>query len=148
MTTLSRRELPFTQAVWLSLMVAAAVVRAGEGPKDTFDVRDYGAKGDGAMLDTAAINKAMDACAKAGGGQVLLPPGRYLSGTVHLRSHVTLFLAAGARLLGTTNLAQYQQPSVPSYMPEARWGKWHRGLLVGDDVEDVTVCGQGVLGGR
>ena len=90
----------------------------------------------------------MKACATAGGGQVLAPPGRYLSGTIHLRSHVSLFLSAGAVLAGTTNLSDYQAPSVPSYMPEARWGKWHRGLLVGDSVEDVTIAGDGVIDGN
>src|SRR5207302_1269998 len=146
MMQLKSRDFQLSRILWMSLLLGASGTRGGQGY--TFDVRDYGAKGDGTTLDTAAINQAMNACTEAGGGQVLLPPGRYLSGTVHLRSHVTLFLAAGARLLGTTNLAQYQQPSVPSYMPEARRGKWHRGLLVGEEVEDVTICGQGVLDGR
>jgi hypothetical protein len=114
----------------------------------TFDVRSYGARGDGATLDTEAINRAIAACADAGGGQVLVPPGRYLSGTIHLRSHLTLYLAAGATLVGTTNLALYQPPEVPSFMPEARWGKWHRGLIVGENAEDVTIAGPGVLDGN
>ena len=65
-----------------------------------FSVRAYGALGDGKALDTAAINKAVEACAEAGGGQVRFPPGRYLSGTVHLRSNVALFLDAGTTLVG------------------------------------------------
>jgi hypothetical protein len=113
-----------------------------------FNIRDYGAKGDGAALDTASINQAIEACAKSGGGQVLLPPGRYLSGTVALKSHVTLYLEAGAALVGTTNLGQYLQPDVPSFMTEAKWGKWHRGLIVGENVEDVTIAGQGVIDGN
>jgi len=113
-----------------------------------FDVRSYGAKGDGVTLDTAAINQAIEACSSGGGGQVLLPPGRYLSGTVHLRSHITLFLSAGATLLGTTNLDRYDQPTIPSFMPEAKWGKWHRALIVGEDLQDVTIAGQGVINGN
>ncbi len=113
-----------------------------------FNVRDFGATGDGNNLDTAAINRAMDACAAAGGGQVRFPPGRYLSGTVHLRSRVVLFLEAGATLVGTTNLAQYQQPTLPAFMPEARWGKWHRALVLGENVEDVTIAGQGTIDGN
>src|SRR2546430_1208553 len=62
------------------------------------NVRDFGAKGDGRKLDTEAINRAVATCSAQGGGKVLLPPGRYRSGTVHLRSHVTLFLDAGASL--------------------------------------------------
>ncbi|MBI4323802.1 MAG: right-handed parallel beta-helix repeat-containing protein [Chloroflexi bacterium] len=112
-----------------------------------FNVCDHGATGDGATVDTLAINRAVDAAA-AGGGQVLFPPGRYLSGTVHLRSRVTLFLDAGATLVGTTNLTQYRQPTPPSFLPEARWGKWHRALILGEGVEDVTITGQGVIDGN
>jgi len=113
-----------------------------------FNIRAYGAAGDGTSLDTAAINDAIQACSRVGGGQVLFPPGRYLSGTIHLQSGVTLFFDAGARLIGTTNLAQYQQPAPPDFMAEARWGKWHRGLIVGENVEDVTLAGPGVIDGN
>ena len=85
-----------------------------------FSVRDYGAVGDGKALDTAAINKALEACAAAGGGQVRLPPGRYLSGTVHLKSNVVLFLDAGATLVGSPDLDQYQHYAAPPGTPEAR----------------------------
>ena len=51
-----------------------------------FDVRHFGAVGDGRTLDTVALNKAIVACSAAGGGCVLLPPGKYLSGTVRLKS--------------------------------------------------------------
>ncbi len=113
-----------------------------------FNIRDRGATGDGLTLDTAAINQAIEACAEAGGGQVLFPPGRYLSGTVRLRSRVTLYFDAGATLVGTTNLTQYLQPAPPSFMPEARWGKWHRGLIIGEDLDDVTLAGPGVIDGN
>jgi len=116
--------------------------------RDVFDVRDYGAAGDGKTLDTEAINKAIDACATAGGGRVLLKPGRYLCGTLHLESHVTLFLEAGAALVGTEILGLYEQPKVPGYMPEARWGKWHRGLILGHGVEDIGIAGQGIIDGN
>ena len=114
----------------------------------TFSVLDYGAKGDGTTLDTSAINQAIAACGEAGGGQVLLPPGRYLTGTLHLTNHLTLFLAAGATLVGTTNLALYQQPVAPSFMPEARFGKWHRALIAGSGLNDVTIAGFGVINGN
>lgn len=113
-----------------------------------FNVREFGATGNGHTLDTAALQAAIEACAQAGGGQVWLPPGRYLSGTLHLRSRVTLWLDAGARLIGTTNLAEYRQPAPPAFMPEARWGKWHRGLLVGEELEDLTLAGPGVIDGN
>lgn len=114
----------------------------------TFNVRMHGALGDGKTLDTRAINEAISACSKAGGGQVFFPAGRYLSGTIRLQSHVTLHLDAGARIIGTADLTQYEQPGVPDFMPEAKWGKWHRALLLGENVEDVTISGSGMIDGN
>jgi polygalacturonase len=113
-----------------------------------FNVMDHGAKGDGVASETAAINKAIEAASAAGGGQVLIPAGRFLSGTVKLRSDIALFLDAGATLVGTTNLSEYYQPTPPSGTPEARWGKWHRALLVGENVENVTIAGPGAIDGN
>nr|NIO42310.1 glycoside hydrolase [Burkholderiales bacterium] len=118
------------------------------GTPGVFNIRDFGAVGDGTTLDTPAIHKAIEACAATGGGQVMLPPGRYLSGTVHLKSHVTLFFEAGATLVGTTDLDQYQHPKIPDFMPEAKWGKWHRALILGDGLEDIAIAGQGVIDGN
>ncbi len=131
-------------AVGLIILAQTAIsIAAG-----VFNVSDYGAAGDGKTLDTAAIQKAIDACAKADGGQVLMPPGKYLSGTVHLKSNVTLFLEAGARLIGTANLDKYQYPIPPASMPEAKWGKWHRAMILGDGVENIAIAGQGVIDGN
>jgi len=143
-----RRALTIT----CSLLFTAALTAESRGTtaaeRGIFDVRDCGAVGDGKTLDTAAINKAIEACAQAGGGQVRLTPGRYLSGTVHLKSHVTLFLEAGAVLVGTPDLDQYQHPTVPDFMPEAKWGKWHRALILGDGLGDIGIAGQGVIDGN
>lgn len=133
------------------LLVAGAPANAAEDPATSpgiFNVRIYGAIGDGVSLDTAAIQQAIDACAAAGGGQVRIPPGRYLSGTVHLKSRITLFLDAGATLVGTTNLNAYQHPTPPAFLPEARWGKWHRALILADGVEDIAIGGTGVIDGH
>lgn len=133
-------------AVWLTVLVVAANVASRAAA--VFDVRQHGAAGDGITPDTAALNAAVEACARSGGGQVRFPPGRYLSGTVHLRSGVTLWFEAGATLVGTTNLAAYHQPAPPAFMPEAGWGAWHRGLIVGEGVEDIALAGPGVIDGN
>jgi hypothetical protein len=136
---------PFCVATAGLMLVAEAAVASAAG---VYDVRDYGAAGDGKTLDTPAINKAIEACGAAGGGQVRFPPGRYLSGTVHLKSRVTLFLEAGARLVGTTDLDQYQQPTPPASLPEAKWGKWHRAMILGEGIEDIAIAGGGVIDGN
>src|SRR5690348_6472302 len=72
----------------------------------SFNVRDFGAVGDGRAIDTPAVNRAIDAAAAAGGGTVWFPPGHYLCYTIRLKSHVTLAIDAGA-----TVVAADQPPS-------------------------------------
>ncbi len=109
-----------------------------------FDVRDHGAKGDGRTKDTAALQSAVEACAKAGGGTVYLPPGTYLSGTVVLKDNVTFHLEAGATLLGSTDLADYTHQPGPPRTGDAN-GKH---LLFARDAENVTLSGSGRIDGQ
>jgi polygalacturonase len=103
-----------------------------------FDVRDFGAAGDGKTLDTARINAAVEACSGSGGGVVTLPPGNYLSGTVILRSNVVLHLAAGATLLGSTNLKDYVDNPVTGT----------RHLIFARGAENIGVVGPGRIDGQ
>jgi len=139
--------IPRTYRSALIIIFTAAQI-AIAGTLGVFDVREYGAAGNGSTLDTPAINKAIEACSAAGGGQVLLPPGKYLSGTVHLKSNVTLFLEAGATLIGTQDLDRYQYPKIPEFMPESKWGKWHRALILASGLENITIAGQGIIDGN
>jgi hypothetical protein len=132
----------------LALALLTVVLPRSAIGENTFNIRTFGTKGDGHTPDTAAIQAALDACRDEGGGQVVFSAGHYLSGTIHLRSKVALWFEAGATLVGTTNLNEYRQPAVPDFMPEARWGKWHRALLLGENVEHVTVAGPGVIDGN
>jgi hypothetical protein len=146
----SRWHRTLREAIWLILATGLLIVphRTLAAQAGVFNIRDYGATGDGKTLDTAALNKAVAACAEAGGGQVRVPPGRYLSATIHLKSHVTLYLEPGARLVGAPDPNLYQHPTVPDFVPEARWGKWHRALLLADGQEDITLAGAGVIDGN
>lgn len=132
----------------LALLILAMVQPGLRAATAAFDVREHGAVGDGKASDTAALQRALDACASAGGGQVRVPPGRYLCGTLRIRSHTTLLVEPGARIVGTTNLTEYQHPKPPEYLPEAKWGKWHRALLLAEDAEDITLAGGGVIDGN
>lgn len=139
------------EVLWKAIVVLGLSVGGGAADSvspSTFNVREYGALGDGETPDTAPINLAIKTCAAAGGGRVQFPAGNYLSGTVHLKSNVTLFLEAGATLIGSANLEHYQSFSPPAGTPEARWTRWHRALLLGDEVENVTIAGQGVIDGN
>jgi hypothetical protein len=146
----SRRS-DWAKTGWAALAVAGLVATAHialAAAPGVFNVRDCGATGDGKTLDTEAINKAVEASAAAGGGQVLFPPGKYLSGTVHLKSNVTLVFDAGATLVGSTDLAHYQNFTPPEGTPESRWPRWHRALILGDGVEHVAITGLGLIDGN
>jgi hypothetical protein len=109
-----------------------------------FDPRQFGAKGDGIALDSPAINACIDACTQAGGGIVYLAPGRYLSGTVVLKSNTTLYLEAGATLLGSTRINDYLLEPGPPLMSDADQNH----LIFARDAENVTLCGPGLIDGQ
>jgi polygalacturonase len=113
-----------------------ALAEGGQGR--VFDVREHGAKGDGKSLDTAAIQKTLDACGKAGGGTVLLPPGTYLSQPLVLRTKTRLLVERGATLRATDEPADYQRNDKPGTFDP---------FLSGKDLEDVTIAGRGMIDG-
>lgn len=90
---------------------AAQPGAAASGKNDlgarVYNIRDYGAKGDGTSLDTKAVQVAIDACNRDGGGTVLVPGGIFQIGTIELKSNVTLHLAAAGTLLGSADGRQY-----------------------------------------
>ncbi len=135
---------------FLAVAVAFFVAFTGLWPAAAFaavfDVREHGAAGDGETLDTAAIQKAIDACHEAGGGMVVLGPGRYLSGTLFLKSRVRLYLEAGAVLLGSTRLEDY--PETVQEFRSYTDNYTTRSLLYAEKAEDVGLEGPGVVDGQ
>ena len=121
----------------------------------TFDVKSLGAVGDGQALDTAAINRAIDAAAAAGGGTVEFPAGNYLAFSIHLRSHVTLHLDAGATIVAAeppVDLATGYDPPEPNpvteYYEDFGHSHWHNSLIWGEELEDIGITGPGRIFGR
>ena len=107
-----------------------------------YNVRDYGAKGDGATLDTAAVQAAIDACTRDRGGIVLIPAGDFLVGTVELKSNVTLHLAASGRLLGSSNPEHY---SAGKGVPPSNGNVV---LLYAANAENIAIEGPGTIDGQ
>jgi polygalacturonase len=109
------------------------------------NIRDYGAQGDGQTLDTSAIQKTIEACAQRGGGTVYIPSGRYVSSSLFMRHNTTLYLEAGATLLGSEDQNDY--PIIDSYW-EGLACKTHAPLITADGVNHVAITGLGTIDGR
>lgn len=118
-----------------------------------YPVAEFGAFGDGVHLDTDAINAAIRAAHGAGGGRVILPPGRYLSFSIQIRSRVTLEIAKGAVLVAASPEAHGGQYDPPEPNPHDAWqdfghSHWHNSLIWGEDVEDIALVGGGLILGQ
>lgn len=123
-------------------------VTAAAPPADAvvLNVRDaaFGAKGDGTTKDTEALQTALDRCAVLGGGTVVVPAGTYLTGSIQLRSHVTLKLDEGATIVGSPEMADY---AVSQVRWEGRWIAGHVALLYAIDAVKVGIRGPGKIAG-
>ena len=137
------------------LSLSSSLARAAAAPTG-YSVRDYGAVGDGKALDTAAVNKAIDAAAAAGGGTVIFPAGSYLCYSIRLKSNVALYLEPGATIIAADQ-PQAGRPGYDSFEPN-RWGDlvyqdfghshWHNSLIWGENLENVSILGPGRIWGR
>ena len=124
----------------LCLLFSGATLRAAE-----WNVRDFGAAGDGVAKDTGAFQKALDACAVHGGGEVIVPPGTYLLGSVQIGHRTTLRLAEGSVLRGSPDLADYPLIDIRW---EGRWQPGHRALIHAADADHVAIVGPGRIEGN
>ena len=121
-----------------------------------FDVREFGAKGDGKNVDTPAINKAIEAAAGAGGGTVYFAAGTYLCYSIHLKSKVRLQLASGATIVAADPPNEKGQEGFDLAESNKPWedyqdyghNHWHNSLIWGEDLENVAICGPGLIWGK
>jgi Glycosyl hydrolases family 28 len=134
---------------------SAAAVSVGITTSDSamvgarvFNVRDFGAKGDGKTLDTAAIQAAIDACTKNQGGIVLVPGGEFLIGPIELKSNVTLHISADGKLVATADKDQYHPAEGIPLNGDATMQDGNVGLLYGANATNVTIEGPGTIDGQ
>jgi polygalacturonase len=128
----------------------SANISTGDDDSGTrvYNIRKYGAKGDGVALDTAALQAAIDACNHDGGGTVLVPAGTFQIGTIELKSNVTLHIAAAGKLLGSGDGKQYHAvDAIPlsgdSTLVDGNWA-----LLFAVNATNVTIEGAGTIDGQ
>ena len=121
-----------------------------------FDIRQFGAAGDGKTVDTLSINSAIEAAAAAGGGTVAFPAGQYLSYSIHLKSNVALFLDQGAVIIAADSLPEGHSGGYDEPEPTQAWeayqdyghNHWHNSLIWGEGLENVSIYGSGRIWGR
>jgi polygalacturonase len=120
-----------------------------------YDVRTFGATGGGKQLDTPAINKAIDQANRNGGGTVHFPAGTYLCYSIRLKSNVALYLDQGATILAADNPLEpgaegYDPPEPNEWDPYEDFGHshWHNSLIWGENLENVSILGPGMIDGK
>ncbi len=134
----------------LALTLSALPLAAETTAKSDFNVRDFGAVGDGQQLDSPAIDKAIAAAAEAGGGTVLVPAGTYLCGSIHLKSNIRLEIGAGATILGAPqkmNAYDFTEPYSLGGFQDGGHCYFHNSLIWGENLTNVFITGNGTING-
>lgn len=141
----------FTRMITTLSLIVCGILNAAESTGPVFfNVRNYGAVGDGKQLDSPAVDKAIQAAAAAGGGTVFVPAGTYLSGSIHLTNNINLFLDAGAVILGDKwNSDAYDPTEAYPFGAYQDGGHsfFHNSLIWGEGLTNVSITGQGIING-
>ncbi|MBN1158212.1 MAG: glycoside hydrolase family 28 protein [Bacteroidales bacterium] len=109
-------------------------------------ITDFGAVSDTSVINTEAIQAAIDACSQNQGGKVIIPAGNYVTGTLILKDHVTLYLTRGAILFGSRNIQDYDRIK-PDFVA-LRTREETRQLIYAENVQDITISGEGTIDGQ
>jgi polygalacturonase len=138
-----------TLVIFISLFFLLSAFASPDG-KTVFNVRDFGAAGDGKNLDSPAINKAIQAASQSGGGTVFIPAGTYLCGSIRLTNNINLYLDAGAVILGAPqNLNDYDPSETfegKAYQ-DAGHTYFHNSLIWGENLTNISITGPGMING-
>ncbi len=142
----------FSKRSFVILLVSSCQMLSAAGlpARNSFNVRDYGASGDGKALDSPAINRAIEAAAQVGGGTVLLTAGTYLSGSIRMKSNINLLIDAGATLRGAPqNMNAYDEtePYTGGGWQDGGHTYFHNSLIWGENLTNVSITGNGTIHG-
>jgi polygalacturonase len=141
----------------LALQAGQGIAHAAGNPPGTgfFDVRAFGATGDGKTLDSPSINKAIEAASAAGGGTVLFPAGNYLCYSIHLKNDIALYLDTGATIIAADPPAQGAgggfdpaEPNEWDMYQDFGHSHFHNSLIWGDGIGNIAIYGPGRIWGR
>ncbi len=117
-----------------------------------YNVKDYGAKGDGITYDTKTINAAVEAASAAGGGTVFFPSGNYLTGAIHLDNNINLFIDRGAKIIAAPAEASSEydvsEPAVNDKYQDFGHSHFHNSLIWGEHLHDISITGGGMIWGK
>jgi len=161
---MDRRDLlklsPLAIASTVGYVAKAEMPKAGMA-KVLFDVRSYGATGDGKTVDSPAVNRAIEAVAAAGGGTLVFPAGTYVCFTIRLKSKVEIVLSRGCVVVaadspGVGETTGYRGGTYDAAGPAQAWeayqdyghNHWPNSLFYGEGLEDVSIVGPGMIWGR
>jgi polygalacturonase len=130
----------------------AFAVRPAEAAPATgagvWEVKAFGAAGDGKTIDSAAVDRAIDAAAAAGGGTVRFAAGSYLCRTIHLKSKVALYLGEGATIVAADDGYDLAEPNQWDKFQDYGHSHWRNSLIYGEGLDDVAILGPGLIWGR
>ncbi len=140
----------------ITLFLTFSLALSAFSQNNSYNIKNFGAVGDGETLDTKAINRAIEAAANAGGGKVIFPAGDYLSFSIRLKSNIHLHLEQGAKLIAA-NMEEHDGAYDP---PEPNiWGDslkyqdfghshFHNSLIWGENLENISITGPGMIHGK
>ena len=141
-----------TLGLGAAFAMSPSIVKATQSLSGFYNVRDYGARGDGITVDSDAFNRAIEAASAAGGGTVVVPPGHYICFSIRLKSYITLVLMNGSVIEAADprrHAGQYDLPENVYVEQFADFGvaHFHNSLIYGDGVHDIAIIGRGLIHG-
>lgn len=149
-------KLNYLKKATLAACLLTAAMLGTHAQGKMYNVKDYGAKGDGTTIDNGAINKAITEAAAAGGGTVYFPAGTYASFSIRLKSHISLYIDQGATILAAANTTApntYDEPEPNEWGDKYKYqdfghSHWHNSLIWGENLEDISIMGPGTIYGK